>query len=104
MPLPLPDLDTRRWTDLVDEGRALIPRYAPGWTDHNIHDPGITLIELFAWMVEQEIYRVNRVPERHRRKFLQLIGFTSAPPRPARVTLHFTLTPPETALDLPSGT
>jgi len=37
--LPLPDLDDRRWTDLVDEGRSLIPIVAPAWTDHNIHDP-----------------------------------------------------------------
>ena len=31
---------------------ALIPRYAPGWTDHNPSDLGITLIELFAWLAE----------------------------------------------------
>ena len=43
-----PDLDDRTWQDLVDEMRALIPRYAPGWTDHNVHDPGVTLLELFA--------------------------------------------------------
>ena len=42
MPLPLPHLDDRRWQDLVEEGRALIPRLAPAWTDHNVHDPGIT--------------------------------------------------------------
>ena len=102
MPLPLPNLDTRRWTDLVDEGRALIPRYAPGWTDHNIHDPGITLLELFAWLIEQEIYRVNRIPETHRRKFLELTGFRPKPPAPARAVLAFSPTagPP---LELPAG-
>ena len=68
MPLPLPSLDTRRWSDLVAEGRALIPRYAPTWTDHNVHDPGIMLVELFAWIVEQLIYRANRIPIRHRLK------------------------------------
>ena len=50
MPLPLPNLDTRRWADLVDEGVALVPRYGGTWTDHNVHDPGITLIELFAYL------------------------------------------------------
>ena len=84
MPLPLPDLDTRRWDDLVDEGRAQIPRYAPAWTDHNIHDPGITLVELVAWLTEGDIYRANWVPARHRRKFLELIGHTPRQPRPAR--------------------
>ncbi len=90
MPLPLPNLDSRRWADMVEEGRSLIPRYAPNWTDHNVHDPGITLIELFAWLIEQDIYRLNQIPERHRRKFLALTGFTPLPPRPARVALTFT--------------
>lgn len=97
MPLPLPNLDTRRWADLVSEGRSLIPRYAPSWTDHNIHDPGITLIELFAWLTEADIYRVNQVPDRHRRKFLALVGYGPQPPRPARAIISFTpaaATPP----------
>jgi hypothetical protein len=48
MGVPLPNLDDRRWIDLVEEGRSLLPFYAPQWTDHNIHDPGITLLELFS--------------------------------------------------------
>ena len=104
MPLPLPDLDTRRWGDLVDEGRAQIPRYAPTWTDHNIHDPGVTLVELFAWLTEGDIYRINRIPERHRRKFLALIGHAPLPPAPSRVAVGFRLAPPVDALLVPDGT
>ena len=103
MPLPLPNLDTRRWADLVEEGRALIPRYAPRWTDHNIHDPGITLLELLAWLVEQDIYRVNRVPDRHRLKFLGLVGKLPQPPRPAELALTFTLAGGSSATPLPAG-
>jgi hypothetical protein len=102
MALPLPDLDTRRWADLTEEARTLIPRLAPGWTDHNAHDPGITLIELIAWLVEQDIYRVNRVPERHRRKFLRLLGFSPVPPTPARTVLSFVHS--GGAQNLPEGT
>ena len=91
MPLPALDLDTRRWDDLVEEARSLIPRLAPGWTDHNLHDPGVTLLELLAYVVEQDIYRVNRVPERHRRKFLRLAGFAPAPPRAASGVAAFAL-------------
>ena len=91
MPIPLPNLDDRRWADLVDEGRALIPLYAPEWTDHNLHDPGITLIELLAWIAEMDIYQLNRIPERHKRKFLALVGISPEPPRPARTVLRFTL-------------
>ncbi len=74
MGLPLPRLDDRRWSDLVDEGRSLLPLYAPGWTDHNLHDPGITLMELFAWVAELDLYRLDRVPAAHVRKFLALLG------------------------------
>lgn len=103
MPLPLPNLDTRRWTDLVDEGRALIPRYAPAWTDHNVHDPGIMLVELFAWLVEQLVYRANRVPARHLRKFLALAGYTPRPPQPATAVLAVRLTAGSGSVAVPAG-
>lgn len=103
MPLPLPDLDTRRWADLTEEGRALIPRYSPAWTDHNVHDPGITLIELFAWLIEQDVYWVNRIPASHRRKFLELVGFLPDPPLPARLPIGFTLAPATPPRALPEG-
>lgn len=103
MPLPLPNLDDRRWTDLVDEGRAMIPRYAPKWTDHNIHDPGITLMELFAWLTEMTVYRLNRIPERHRRKFLSLIGFNPLSPQAAQTILTFTPEAGTDPFELPQG-
>src|SRR6185503_9817807 len=83
MSVALTNLDDRRWVDLVEEGRALIPFYSPGWTDHNVHDPVITLLELFAWLAEMDIYRLNRISESHLRKFLALIGIYPKPPAPA---------------------
>src|SRR5882724_810166 len=91
MPLPLPNLDDRRWADLVEEGRALVPLYAPEWTNHNVSDPGITFVELFAWLAEMDIYQLNQVPDRHRRKFLELVGIVPNPPRPARTIVTFSL-------------
>lgn len=91
MSIPLPNLDDRRWAELVEEARALIPVYAPEWTDHNIHDPGITLIELFAWLTEANIYSINRIPDRHKRKFLSLIGISPQPPCPSHTVLGFSL-------------
>jgi phage-related baseplate assembly protein len=73
MPLPLPDLDTRRFDDLVSEMRALIPQLAPDWTNHNISDPGITLVELMAWVVEVNLYRANRVAARTTVNFISLL-------------------------------
>ena len=74
MSLPLPNLDDRTFADLVAEGRTLIPRHAPEWTNFNPADPGIALLELFAWLTEMTLYRLNQVPERNIRAFLQLIG------------------------------
>lgn len=104
MALPLPDLDNRRWADLVEEARALIPLYAPEWTDHNIHDPGITLIELFAMIAEMDMYRANRVPEAHVRRFLQLVGVEARPPRGARTVLAVTLETDALSIFLPAHT
>lgn len=104
MPVPLPNLDDRRWADLVEEGRALIPRYAPAWTDHNASDPGITLVELFAWLAEMAQYRLNRVPSRHRRKFATLVGFELAGPRPAEAMLSFQPAPAAPAFPVEAGT
>ncbi|MBM2613998.1 baseplate J/gp47 family protein [Actinoplanes sp. LDG1-06] len=84
-----PDLDDRTWQDLVDEMRALIPAYAPQWTDHNPSDLGITLIELFAWLGETVIYRLNRTPEKTYLAFLELLGITRDPATPAYAPLTF---------------
>ncbi len=78
MPLPLPSLDDRDFTALMDEVRSLIPRYNPGWTNFNPSDPGITLFELFAYLVEQDIYRVNQIPRRSYTAFLRLLGIELA--------------------------
>ena len=74
MPIPLPNLDDRRYDDLVEEIVSLIPRYAPAWTDHNASDPGIMLIELFSFLFEAMMYRQNRVTEQSRRTFLKLLN------------------------------
>src|ERR1044072_4492447 len=73
MPIKLPNLDDRAFADLVADGRSLIHVYAPEWTNHNESDPGITLIELFAYLTEMLIYRLNRVTDANRCAFLKLI-------------------------------
>jgi len=102
MPIPLPSYDDRRWTDLVVEAQAMIPGLDATWTDFNAHDPGITLIELVSWLVEGDLYRLNRVPDRHLRKFLELVGRPLRPPVAARVAAG--LNPPAAGLaGLPAG-
>lgn len=74
MPLQLPNLDDRTYNDLLEEARSLIPTYAPAWTNHNPSDPGIMLIELFAYLSEMLIYRLNRVTDANLIQFLKLLN------------------------------
>ena len=74
MPLPLPNLDAKRFDDLVAEMRALIPQYAPQWTNHNPSDPGVTLVELLAWVTEATLYRLNQIPDEAYRNFVALLN------------------------------
>jgi hypothetical protein len=104
MTLPLPNLDDRRWQDLTSEAIPLIPRYAPSWTDFNIHDPGITLTEMFAWLTEAMVYQLNQVPDRFSWKFLSLIGHHRHGPAPARTILTFNPAPAGPPLRVPAGT
>ncbi|MGH2463959.1 MAG: putative baseplate assembly protein, partial [Candidatus Limnocylindrales bacterium] len=89
MSLPAPTLDDRRFQDLVDDAKRLVQRRCPEWTDHNVSDPGVTLIETFAWMTDQLIYRLNRVPDRTYIKFLELIGVRLFPPTAAGCPVTF---------------
>ena len=84
MRLPEIQLDDRRFQDLVSEARLKINRACPEWTEHNVSDPGITLIELFAWMTEMTIYRLNRVPDKLHVALLDLLGIRLDGPTAAR--------------------
>ena len=95
MELPTPSLDDRRFQDLVDEAKRFVQQRCPEWTDHNVSDPGVTMIELFASMVEQLIFRLNQVPERNYVKFLDLIGVQLVPPSDAKVDQTFWLSSPQ---------
>ena len=83
MRLPEIVLDDRRFQDLVSEARMRITRSCPEWTEHNVSDPGVTLIELFAWMTEMVIYRLNRVPDKLHVALLDLLDIQLEPPSAA---------------------
>lgn len=91
MTSPAPKIDNRTAQDIVDEAKRRIPELFPDWTDHNVSDPGVALVELFAWMTESLIYQVNQVPDRMYLKFLDFLGITARPPTAARVELAYFL-------------
>ncbi|MDJ0628977.1 MAG: putative baseplate assembly protein [Rhodobacter sp.] len=90
MPLEAPNLDDRRYEDIVAEILRLKPRFLPEWTDNNDSDPGIALAKLFAWMTDLTLYRLNRVPDRVYIKMLQMVGIERIQASPAGAIVQFT--------------
>ena len=101
MSLPKPMLDNRTFTQLVAEGTTQINRLSPGWTNYNAADPGITLIELFAWLSEQNLYRTDRVTDEMVRTFLRLVDITPAPPGVAETVVLLATTTTAAGVPLP---
>lgn len=90
MPLEAPNLDDRRYEDIVAELIRLKPRFLPEWTDTSDSDPGMALAKLFAWMTDMTLYRLNRVPESVYIKMLQMVGVERLQASPAGTVVTFT--------------
>jgi predicted phage baseplate assembly protein len=106
MPLQDVQLDNRSYNDLKAELRRRIPLYTPEWTDFNETDPGMVLIELFAWLADILVYRINQIPDKAYIEFLKMIGIQLNLPTPAQAYLTFTLTSADLpyAVPIPQGT
>lgn len=105
MPLAEPKIDDRNYSQILKEALARIPVHNPEWTNFNDSDPGITIIQLFAFMTESMLYRSNLIPERNRMKFLKLLGIPLQAGEPSHGIVSFSNTkgqlknihmPPET--------
>lgn len=104
MPLPDIQLDDRKFEDLFQEARRRIAVYTPEWTDHNESDPRIPLLQLFAWLEEMILWRMNRVPRKNFVKFLELVGLELQAPTPAHAELTFELAKNAPPTTIPKGT
>lgn len=83
MTLPAPKLDDLTWADMMAAIRRRIPAESDGtWTLHAPVDPGVTLLELFAYLLEQRLYWLDQVPDPLVVAILRLLGLD--PPHPAR--------------------
>jgi len=89
MPLPIPDLDTKKFDNYFEEVRAALPSLAPEWTDYNLSDPGITLLELFSWLSDINTYRLDRIDRKHILKYLKLLDATPEIVKPAKIWITF---------------
>jgi predicted phage baseplate assembly protein len=104
MPLTDPNLDDRSFEQILADLRFRIPRYTKEWTNFNDSDPGITLLQLFAWLSETMFFRMNQVPRKNYIKFLKLLGEDLEPPRPATAHLTFLTKANITAGPVPART
>lgn len=104
MSLPQVQLDERGFQSLVDEARLRIAGKCPAWNEHNVSDPGITLIEQFAWMTEMLIYRANLIPKKARIALLEMMGVKLTPAEVAGADLRFMLSAPASSrVQFPAG-
>lgn len=74
-----PVIDDRSYQEILNEALARIPVHNPEWTNYSDSDPGVTILQVFAFMTENLLYRANLVPERNRIKFLRLLGLPMKP-------------------------
>jgi hypothetical protein len=74
----MPKLDDAAYSDIAATLRARVAAHAPEWTDNNESDPGIVLLELFAFITESLLYRQNLMPERGRSSAARLAKFAQA--------------------------
>jgi len=73
MSFELPDLDLKTYQQLVVELVRKIPQYTKLWTDYNDSDPGITLLQLLAWLDESLLYQANQIPTLTDQNFLRWV-------------------------------
>lgn len=95
MVLPIPNLDDRRFDDLVKEGRERVAKHLPELTTVAPGDPAHAMVDLFAYLTESMLYRMNLIPERQRRAVMNLlqIPVRNAQPSKGVVCIDASATP-----------
>jgi hypothetical protein len=63
---------------LVSELVAAVKRFAPEWTSHSSSDPGVTLLELLAWLSDIFYYQLDRASDSKTDLLKHLIAKLSA--------------------------
>lgn len=105
MSIPVPNLDDRSFTELVASARERIRQVDPEWTDLSVHDPGMVLVEAFAFLTDTLMYRLNRVPDKLYAVFVNLLGTGVRPPSAAETQIEFTrIASSGPAIPIPRGT
>ena len=67
-------LDDQSFDEIIEQAKGRLPWLCPVWTDHNAHDPGITILELMAWYKELQQFHMDQMTPDIQRKLLSLAG------------------------------
>ena len=71
-------LTEKQWTTLARDLKRALARVAPEWTDVNVHDPGVTVLEVLCYAITDLQYRNGAPDERARRLLLTVAERASA--------------------------
>ncbi|MCL2166706.1 MAG: hypothetical protein FWH49_05390 [Clostridiales bacterium] len=82
MPIPIPDIDDRNFSQLIKETDSLIARYFPAYADIGPVDPAVALNELFCYLFDMTLYQQNRITPEARTNFASLLGIEPVHGRP----------------------
>lgn len=104
MTIDVPELDDKTFEELLEEAKRRLPAYEDDWTDYNPSDPGIAILELFAYLTDTHAYQLDTVTDRHRRKYLQLVGESPEPPTAASIQLSVDAPDRDGKTEIPAGT
>ena len=81
--LKVPQLDQVTYEQIKQRAVSRIPALTAEWTDFNSHDPGITVLELYAWLTDMLDYYMDATGDAHVEKYLKLLGIRPKTARPA---------------------
>ncbi|MFD0449550.1 hypothetical protein ACFQZK_00525 [Rhodococcus aetherivorans] len=84
-----PRIDDRTYRELLAEATARIPVHNPEWRNFTDADPGMTLLQLWAFMSENLLYQARLIPDRVRLTFFELLGIDIPPATAARGVVAF---------------
>ena len=92
--IKIPNLDDQKYDDIVETARRKVMQIFPDWSNFNPSDPGLTILELFAWLKEMQQYHLNHISHIGVLSCLLLLGITPLKAAAAKVIAVFSKTQP----------
>lgn len=100
-----PKIDDRKFSDLFNQLRGMLPHYTPELSGVDGKEPGVALLKIYAYLAETVLSRLNQASRKNFVAFLDMLGIKLLPAQPARVPLTFALAKgTEKEILIPPGT